>query len=261
MKGKRWIALGAFTLAIGAIAFIPARVLEAPVNTRLAAKFGNALSVTQVNGTIWSGQGQLNIGTTGRAAAVPLSWQFAPRALAGLRLGFDVVAQADRLSGKAAVGVGFRTVEISQADVAVDATLVSAFNNLAALAGPRGVLRLTQPADERVTFAWWSGASVNGALHAKAENLAIATLFARPVGTYDLDITFRETLAEFTFTEATGILKFDGGGQLRFGANREFQYRGHAAPSREAPMLLAALLPFGRPTLDGRVLIDYKTAW
>jgi Type II secretion system (T2SS), protein N len=261
MKGKRWIALGAAALAIGGIAFVPARIIEAPANARLAAKFGNAINVAQITGTIWSGQGQLNIGTTGRPANVPISWQFAPRALVKLRLAFDVVAQSDRLSGTATAGIGFRTIEMSQVNISADATLVSAFNNLASLAGPRGVLRLTQPADERVTFAWWGGPSMNGALHAKAENLAVATLFPRPVGTYDLNITFRETLAEFAFTDTSGILKFDGSGQVRFAPQREFQFRGHAMPSRDVPMLLAALLPLGRPTLDGRVLIDYKTGW
>jgi Type II secretion system (T2SS), protein N len=261
VKGKYWIALGFVAMAIGAIAFIPARLFEAPINARLAAKFGNAVSVTQMTGTIWSGQSQFNIGTTKQTETVPIAWQFAPRALARLRLGFDVLAQSDRLNGSVAAGVGLRTIEISAVNLAADATLVSAFNNLAAFAGPRGTLRLTQSPDERMMFAYWGGTSMNGTLHAKAENLAVATLFPRPVGTYDLNITFRETLAEYAFTESSGILKFDGGGQVRFAPAHEFQYRGHASPSREVPMLFAALLPFGRPTLDGRVLIDYKTGW
>jgi Type II secretion system (T2SS), protein N len=261
MKGKRWIALGIVAAALGAVAFIPAHSLEAMTNARLAAKFGKALSVAEMSGTIWSGNGNLKIGITNRPITVPITWQFASRSLLGLRAGFDVKAQSEPLSGGARIGMGMKTIEISNTDVAADATLIAAFNNLASFAAPRGTLRLMQKDNEHVTFAWWGGQSVNGALQAKAENLAIATLSPRPIGTYDVNITFRETLAEYAFTNASGALTFDGGGQIRFQPTREFQYNGHAKPSREVPYLLAALLPLGRPTLDGRVLINYKTAW
>jgi hypothetical protein len=261
MKGKRWVALGIVAAALGAVAFIPAHSLEATTNARLASKFGNAISVIEMSGTIWSGSGNLKIGTTNRPVIVPITWQFASRSLLGLRAGFDVKAQSEPLSGGARIGVGMKTVKISNADVAADALLITAFNNLASFAAPSGTLRLTQKDNQHMTFAWWGGQRVNGAMQVKVENLAVATLSPRPIGSYDINITFRETLAEYAFTNATGALTFDGGGQIRFQPTREFQYSGHAKPSREVPYLLAALLPLGRPTLDGRVLINYKTAW
>jgi hypothetical protein len=103
--------------------------------------------------------------------------------------------------------------------------------------------------------------AVTGKLNARVENFAARTIFPKPIGTYEINIIFRESIAEYAFADASGLLKFDGGGQVQWAPRREFVYNGVAAPSRESPLLLAALLPFGRPTLDGKVRIDYKTGW
>lgn len=258
MKLKGILFFAAVALLAGTVVFIPARMLESPLNARIA-NFGQ---LSEARGTIWSGSGVLSLGSGGnRKARVPLTWRFAPAALLRLRLGFDVNAQSDTINGTARAGIGFGSIELRDADVSVDAALISAFNNLAALAGPRGQLKLTMNAAQRVTIGYAIPANVSGALMARAENLTVRTIFTKPIGTYDIAITFRDNIAEYAVRDAAGLLKFDGGGQVQWAPKREFAYAGLASPSREAPLLLAALLPFGRPTIDGKVRIDYKTTW
>jgi general secretion pathway protein N len=258
MKLKGIVFFAALALLAGAIVFIPARMLESPLNTRIAA-LGQ---LSEARGTIWSGGGVLTIGSgNNRKARVPLTWQFSPASLVTLRLGFDINAQSETINGTARVGIGVGSVELRDADVRVDATLIAAFNSLAAFAGPRGLLKLTTNAGERVTVGYSAPIAVTGALLARAENLTVRTIFPKPIGTYDINITFRDNTAEYAFRDTTGLLKFDGGGLVQWAPRREFAYAGLASPSREAPLLLAALLPFGRPTIDGKVRIDYKTSW
>jgi len=184
-----------------------------------------------------------------------------PTSLFKLRLGFNVLAKSDAIAGVAHAGIGLRNIDISGADIKADASFISALNNLVAFAGPRGTLQLTTPVGESVTFAYRGPISVGGKLTARADNLALRTLFAQPVGSYEISVNFRDNLAEYSFVKSSGLLAFDGGGQVQWLPRREFAYNGTAKASPQAPLLFAALLPLGRPTLDGRVRIDYKGGW
>lgn len=258
MKLKLLLPIALLAILAGVVAFVPARVLENPLNTRLKG----AAVLNESRGTIWSGAGVLDLGSAGqRRIRVPLAWQFAPSSLFGLRLGFDVQARGDTLNGTARAGLGFSGVELRNVNLAADASLVASFNSIMAFAGPRGVLKLTTEPNERVVVGYGAPLALSGKLNARAENFAARTIFPQPVGTYQIRIVFREQVAEYTFADATGLLKLNGGGQLKWAPQREFTYAGLVAPSREAPLLLAALLPFGRPTIDGKVHIDYRTNW
>jgi hypothetical protein len=251
------IAVASF--ALGAVAFAPARLLEGPARAALAPH-GN---LTNTAGTVWSGSGVLMLGKQagGRGVNVPIAWQFVPTSLFKLRLGFDVLAKSDAISGIARAGIGFRNIDISGADIKADASFISALNNLIAFAGPRGTLQLKTNVGESVTFAYRGPISVGGKLNAQADNLALRTLFAQPVGSYEININFRDNLAEYRFVKSSGLLALEGGGQVQWLPRREFAYNGTAKASPQAPLLFAAMLPLGRPTLDGRVRIDYKGAW
>lgn len=243
----------------GAIAFAPARLLEAPARAALAPHG----DLTGTVGTVWSGSGLLVLGQQagGRDVSVPVSWQFAPMTLFKLRLGFDVFAKSDAIFGVVRAGIGFRNIDLTEANIKVDASFISALNNLIALAGPRGTVQLKTNQGESVTFAYRGPISVTGKLNAQADNLALRTLFAEPVGSYEISLNFRDNLADYTFVKSSGLLNLDGGGQVQWLPRREFAYSGTAKASSRAPLLFAALLPLGRPTLDGRVRIDYKGGW
>jgi Type II secretion system (T2SS), protein N len=264
MSKKSKIILGLIAcvaFALGAIAFAPARLLEGPARAALAPS-GDLINTV---GTVWAGSGVLVLGQrgggNGRGVNVPIAWQFAPASLFKLRLGFDVLAKSDAISGVAHAGIGFRNIDISDANIKADASFISALNNLIAFAGPRGTLQLKTNVGESVTFAYRGPISVGGKLTAQADNLALRTLFAQPVGSYEININFRDNLAEYSFVKSSGLLAFDGGGQVQWLPRREFAYNGTAKASPQAPLLFAAMLPLGRPTLDGRVRIDYKGGW
>ncbi len=261
------IALVAFV--VGAVAFAPARLLDAPARAALAP-YGD---LTNTAGTVWSGSGTLVLGAdisnaslggasnNPKALNVPITWQFTPASLGRLRLGFNLIAKSDAIAGVAHAGVGFRNIEISEADINVDASFISALNSLIAFAGPRGALRLKTNPGDNITLAYRGPLSVSGRVAARADNLSLRALSSRPVGSYDLDINFRDNLAEYNFVKSSGLLALDGGGQVQWLPRKEFAYNGTAKASLEAPLLLAAILPLGRPTLDGRVQIDYKGGW
>jgi Type II secretion system (T2SS), protein N len=259
-KSKIFLAVvvcAAFVL--GAIAFAPARLLEAPARAALAPHG----ELTTTAGTVWSGSGVLVLGQQagGRGVSVPVSWQFAPVAFFKLRLGFDVLAKSDAIAGVVRAGIGFRNIALSHADIKADASFISALNNLIALAGPRGTVQLKTSPGESVTFAYRGPISVTGKLNAQADNLALRTLFGEPVGSYEINFNFRDNLADYNFVKSSGLLNFEGGGQVQWLPRREFAYSGTAKASSTAPLLFAALLPLGRPTLDGQVRIDYKGGW
>ncbi len=251
--------LAVIAFLLGAISFAPARLLDGPAHAALAP-YGD---LTNTVGTLWSGSGVLVLGQhgSGRNISVPITWQFAPTSLAKLRLGFDVIAKSDSISGVARAGIGFRNIEINNANINVDANFISAFNNLIAYAGPRGTLRLKTNETESVVFAYRGPISVSGKLVAIADNISLRTLFAQPIGSFETNIYFRDNLAEYSFVKSTGLLALDGGGQVQWLPSREFAYNGTAKASPQAPLLFAALLPLGRPTLDGHVRIDYKGGW
>ncbi len=256
MTSKRAMFVLVITALLGALVFLPARLFEANVNSKIVA-FG---SLSEVHGTVWSGSGVLNLGTIARAQTrVPLTWQLAPSSLLQARVGFDVVAASATVNGTTRAAFGFATVALSNADLTVDADLIAAFNSIVALAGPGGTLRLKT--NDRVAVSYAQPTTVTGKLTARAENFAARTFFPRPIGSYDINITFRESVADYAFADTSGLLKFDGGGQVQWSPRREFAYNGVATPSRDAPLLWTALLPFGRPTLDGRVRIDHKSSW
>lgn len=261
------IAMVAFVF--GVVAFAPARLLDAPARAALAP-YGD---LTNTVGTVWSGSGVLVLGTNisnaslgGRsnnpnALKVPITWQFTPASLGRLRLGFNLIAKSDAIVGVTHAGVGFRNIEISEADINVDASFISALNSLIAFAGPRGALRLKTNTGDHITLAYRGPLSVSGRLGVSADNLLLRTLSSWPVGSYDLDINFRDNLAEYNFVKSSGLLTLDGGGMVQWLPRKEFAYNGSAKASLEAPLLFAAILPLGRPTLDGRVQIDYKGSW
>jgi hypothetical protein len=251
------IAIAAF--ALGAVAFAPARLLDGPARAALAPHG----ELTSTVGTLWSGSGILVLGKQAntRGISVPITWQFMPSSLFRLRLGFNIIAKSESIWGIAQAGVGFFNIDISNADINVDASFISAFNNVISFAGPRGNLHLKTNRGDSVTFGYRGPISVTGKLNARADNLALRTVFAQPVGSYDLNIIFRDNLADYNFVQSSGLLALDGGGQVQWLPRREFAYNGTAKASLQAPLLFAAILPLGRPTLDGRVRIDYKGGW
>src|SRR5258706_1734 len=117
------------------------------------------------------------------------------------------------------------------------------------------------PAGEAVVGSYRGTLLAGGNLKVRAENILLRTVAARALGNYDIDVALRDTAAEFRITQASGPLKLDGGGSIKWSLPHQLSYRGIAGAPADAAEVLAPLRLIGRPMADGRVQIDYQGGW
>ena len=252
-----WIALSVASFLIGLIALAPARLAEGVANRALAPQ----ASVQIADGTLWSGRGVLLLGSGGGTNNIPFAWRFDALALLRLRAGVALSADSAALAGTVKVALGFRTIEIRDANLRMDAGLITAINSMAALLGPAGTLQLDTRPGESIFFNYRGPQLINGNFKLRAGNVMLRSVAPRVFGSYDLDIALRDAAAEYQISQSSGPLKLDGGGSLNWNAPRQFIYRGIAGAPADAPEVLAPLRPISRPLADGRLQIDYQSGW
>ena len=260
MKLRYAIILFAIAFIVGLIVLAPATLIQGAANRALAPNA--ALAVTA--GTIWSGSGTLVLFPTASSVIAPITWRFDPLALLRLRLGFYLNAHSAALAGNARVGAGITSIELRDTDIKIDGALVSRSNSILSLIGPRGILQLKINDGDRIVTPYQTQAGIRtaeGKLAVKFDSLTLRNLSPRPLGTYDIDVKFNNSSAEYAFVNCAGNLKFDGGGSVSWGSARTFAYRGLASTPRESRFLLEPLSAIGRPTADGRLQINYNTNW
>ena len=149
MTHRRWWILGLASFAISLIVLAPAALIEFATSRSVGANARFAAD----GGTIWRGYGRtLIVADTAGAATVmiPIAWRFDPLALAGLRLGVFVDANAPALVGTAHIAYGFGGIEFRNTALAADARLLSMAHSAAVIFAPAGKIRLQQTSDERL---------------------------------------------------------------------------------------------------------------
>lgn len=260
MKIRHALVLLAVIFLLGLIVLMPATLIQAPVNRAMAPNA--ALVVTA--GTIWSGTAKLTLFPAARPVMVPITWRFDPMALLRLRLGFYIRADSAALAGTTRIGAGIRTIELRDTNLKIDSALINRTHSLLPMFGSRGTLHLTINEGDHIVMPYQATdglRTAEGKLAAKIDSLTLGMFSSRPLGTYEIAVKLNNTTAEYLLVNATGPLKFDGGGAVSWGTNRSFVYRGFAVAPRESAMLLTPLLAVGRPTADGRLQIDYASKW
>jgi len=260
MKIRYAIILLMAVFLIGLIALMPATLIQGPLNRAISPH----AAVVVGGGTIWSGAATLALFPTARAVSVPITWRFDPLALLRLRLGFYVRADSAALAGITRIGAGISTVELRDTDLTIDSALINRAHSLLSLFGSRGTLHLNINDGDHIVMPYQATnglRTAEGKLAAKIDRLTLGMFSTRPLGTYEIAVKLNNTTAEYLLLNATGPLKFDGGGAISWGANRSFEYRGFAGAPQESALLLAPLLSVGRPTADGRLQIDYNAPW
>ncbi len=254
---RSWIGLAALGFLLGLIAFMPASLFEGLANRALAPQ----AQVRIGDGSIWAGRGVLSLTAGGGANNIPFSWRFDPPALLRLRAGVKLDLDSAVLAGKVRVALGIRSIEVRDASLRIDASLIGAANSMAGLLGPAGSLLVETPAGEAVVGSYRGPLLAGGNLKVRAENILLRTVAARALGNYDIDVALRDTAAEFRITQASGPLKLDGGGSIKWSLPHQLSYRGIAGAPADAAEVLAPLRLIGRPMADGRVQIDYQGGW
>ncbi|MBL8510120.1 MAG: hypothetical protein JNM52_00615, partial [Betaproteobacteria bacterium] len=99
MKMTRLILLCLAAFVLGLVAFIPAELLELPVNRALAGRGQFSAEA----GTVWSGQGFLTWREADLPAPIKVRWQWDPLALLQLSAGAHLQWDSAALSGKTAI--------------------------------------------------------------------------------------------------------------------------------------------------------------
>lgn len=262
-KWTRWWWLWLVSFAIGVVAFAPAALFEWALKDSPAA---GARFVAD-GGTIWRGQGRFAIASDNAAAGVasvviPVSWQFDPLSLLRLRLGFFTSASAAQLTGRAHIGLGFASIELSDTAIEADAPVVSLLHSALRLLGPTGKIRLHQSAGDRLVVkpprrnddAW----RVDGLLGVDAETLAFTGMVNAPVGNHALRARGNGGTIDVNMLRSSGPLKLEGSGVVTLTAPRRVTFSGFATAAADAPVSLRQL---GQIGADGRQKIEINAAW
>ena len=252
----RWWWLAVATFVIGLVALVPAALLE-----RLIAPNTN-MQFAADSGTIWSGRGRIRIATGTAPLIVPQTWRFAPGALFGLRLGFNIEPDSPVISGTTRIGLRFSDVELSNTALVADARLLTFAHQAAALFTPAGKVRLQQAGDERLRVrpatntgeAW----RVDGVMGLHTEQLAFGGIVNAQVGTHDITLLGDGPTIKLSVLRSSGPLKLEGGGTLALALPRRFTFSGFATAANDAPDALKQLGPL---LPDGRQRIELNTNW
>ncbi len=267
MKIKLLIAVGLLSVLIAAAAMMPATVMESRINHHLQASGLNLGQFRVTGGTIWSGNGTLVIGSANNAnnrtapLNIGLRWSLVPTELLGLRVAFDVVADGKALNGNARIGGGFTSVAISQVNVMTSLEVIARFNSNLALLRAAGDIRLHSNNDT-LTIGYATPIHASGRMRIVARDVRLRTISNDPFGSYEASLVFDKQTIRYQIDKASGMLTLKGDGLVAWSTPRQFRYTGVAAVPRSAPYwLTAALLLAGRPSLDGRFNIDYRTGF
>ena len=246
----------ALAFVIGLIEFLPAYWFESRINAALPAPWR-----ISVSGSVWDGFGVLQSGQTDMAA-VPLTWKFNPKALTELRAAWNIAPDGRGLSGNVSVGAGWRSLEISDASLNIDADMLSQMFPVVALLAPSGSFRLHTPAASRLTIDYGNDFRARGAAEINVDNLGLRPTGPQTLGSYLLKITARDTVIDYQISQSSGALKLDGGGRIQIASPRALTYTGYVTPSPSLPEnVLSQLNSAGRVEADGRVRIEWKTQW
>jgi hypothetical protein len=262
MKKRVIILVGVLSFALFGIAFAPASVIEGRVNARL----GDMGSLKVEGGTIWSGRGVFYWGTPRSRQspdpqiALPLQWSFAPSTILQLRLGADIRATGDALSGTARVAANGRNVKISNADLKTSMDVVARLFRQLAFTRPSGEVH-ARTNGESLIVAFAAPLNAQGKLGVAVRDLKLRNITGQVFGTYEGNVAFEGARINYAIDNAKGMLVLGGSGNVDLAA-RQFQFAGSASTDRFAPVWLPqALQAVGKLGSDGKVAIDYKTNW
>lgn len=264
MKIKWLLFAGTLSALAAAVVLMPATVIENAVNVRLKTTGLGALRVS--GGTIWSGAATLTINTLPHpgqragTALIPLTWSFAPSGLLALRVAFDIHADSQPVRGTARIGAGLTNLAISRADLTMPLEFIARFNrNLSALRASGEVILRAH--NDTLTIGYSAPITATGSLRVSVKQLRLRTLAPEPFGSYEAALLFAGQNIRYQIDQSSGMLQLKGEGAVAMAAPKQFRYTGTAAAKNAPPWLTAALQLAGRPSLDGRYQIDYKSGF
>lgn len=258
MNSGRWWWLLAASFAIGLVALAPAALMERALSSTANVQRQFVADA----GTVWTGRGRLIVAADSAPMVIPIAWRFDPLSLLRLRLGFFVEANSPALAGTAHVGLGLRSVDLSNTAVNADVRLLSMTHVAAGLLAPTGRVRLQQLSGERFIVQPASSDKeswrVDGVMGLNAEQLAFGGFINAPVGSHELKLRGDGTTINVSILRSSGPLTLEGTGNIALTAPRRLTFSGFATTTVDAP---ATLKQLGPVMADGRQRIELNTTW
>ena len=253
MKPKIVLLVAAGAFIVGLIAFLPAKIIESPLNAAMAPVY----SMTTA-GTIWHGNGVLRVAKS-PVLQFPIAWCFSPSALMRLRAAWKINVTAPALEATLTAGAGFQSLELRALTLRADLATLSALSPAAQLFRPAGRVQINS---DSLTTQYANFMRLNGEAQIQLVDFALGSMAANPLGSAQLKLTGKESTIDFAIEKSSGTVVLDGGGNTSTSAPRRFTYVGHAKVATDAPEAIKnAFDAIGKPLPDGRIRIDQSLNW
>lgn len=237
MRARSLAAIGIAAYAIFLVATIPASVVAA----RVAADSSGLVRVNEPTGTLWHGEASASLLAPGGSLVLDrIEWRFAPAALAGGHLAFDVTASGHGLDASARVGRGLSRWLMASVDAHMDARIAAVFTPLVAAAHPEGRIALATP-----ELRLRDDGTARGKLEATWSDAAISLSDVKPLGKYRVQANAEDGPVSIDLTTISGPLRLSGHGTFTPPAQLSFsgEARGEGTDARALDTLLDMMGP------------------
>jgi general secretion pathway protein N len=231
-----WLLAGIASITFTLMMFFPATWMAVMLEKQTAGR----LTLGDAHGTLWSGSAFIGGAPSGSDPVTPLlsgrfSWRLSPMVLLG---SVDAeLENAEALSQSISVKGNWRQWQVSQGAILLPT------ERLAALGAP---LNTIQPSGQ-MSLSWKplqltlqdGKIAMVGAMNLEINNLASRLSPIKPLGSYDLALYWRGTLASMTLKTVKGPMFLSGSGTL---SNGRLQFSGTAQAETGQEQRLANFL-------------------
>jgi len=246
---SRWrlIGLGLAAYALALIATAPATLIDA----RLEQASAGGLRLAEARGTLWSGEGQIEILDANRRSGIAqsIAWRIRPAYLLRGKLRYEVAL--DQAVRSFPVTISLSHLELADADINLPAAALGlGLPKLAAL-GLTGDMLL------HVTRLDLGRASIQGNATLQWHGAGSAFTRISPLGDYELRLEGSGAGAKASLRTLQGPLQLDGQGSWASGSRPVFQ--GNArVPPQHMQQLAPLLRMFAQERGEGRFELMLK---
>jgi general secretion pathway protein N len=231
-----WLLAGLASIAITALAFLPATWMASMLEQQTAGR----LALGDAQGTLWRGSAFIGGAPSGSDPVTPLlpgrfSWRLSPMVLLG-RVDADL-ENAAALSQPIRVTGSWHQWQVSPASILLPAERLASLGAPLNTVQPSGQMRLSWNPMQVVRQG--GRLEVTGSMNLEMNDIASRLSPIKPLGAYNLAFDWRGQQAEMVLTTVKGPMLLNGSGMLM---NGRLQFSGKAEAEAGQEERLANLL-------------------
>jgi general secretion pathway protein N len=243
MTRRHTLVLGAWVYALALIATAPAALLDAA----LKDSSGGRLRLTEAQGTLWSGAGDIEVRDPARGVAygMRVGWRSRPASLLRARLDFAI--DVKEAAKPFPLSLCLSGIEVKDADITLPASALG-------IAVPK-LAPLSLTGDLHLHVASLTLDRTHPAVRATLRWLIAGSTLTRvsPLGAYELQLGSAGNTLRASLRTLEGPLALNGEGSWANGTAPVFRVTARVAPEHErelAPLLRLIAVERGRGTFD-----------